>query len=91
MRVGASALMVHHGIDKLGNPAGFDGSFGQRTWGRLHDITPPQAVGPRSVVYYVDCGRADLEAIPDLLRRLAVLDSQQPIRTVLIGEGYLPA
>ena len=23
MRVGASALMVHHGIDKLGNPAGF--------------------------------------------------------------------
>ena len=23
LRVGASALMVHHGIDKLGNPAGF--------------------------------------------------------------------
>ncbi len=70
--------------------AGFDGSFGSSEAGRLHEITPPRPIGRGRVVYHVDCGRAELSCVPDLMRRLAVLHSSQAIEGVLLGEGFVP-
>jgi tetratricopeptide (TPR) repeat protein len=71
--------------------AGYDGAFGQRTRGRLHFISNPERVEPGAAMYYVDCGRADLDAIDDLLKRLELLHEPYKIEAVLIGRGFLPA
>jgi hypothetical protein len=70
--------------------AGYDGAFGVQDRGRFHYISDPSAIGPNTVLYHVDCGRTELTAIDDLLRRLDVLNSQHPIDGVLIGRGFLP-
>jgi hypothetical protein len=69
---------------------GFDGTFGSREAGRFHEIDDPMPVGDRGVVYHLDLGRSEVEAIPALLRRLLVLHGQHPIRSVVFGRGYLP-
>jgi tetratricopeptide (TPR) repeat protein len=71
--------------------AGYDGAFGSQTRGRLHTISDPEEVGPGAVLYHVDLGRADQEAIDNLLHRLLVVHDQQPIRCVVLGRGYLPS
>ena len=70
--------------------AGYDGEFGSRTEGRLHTISDPEELGPDAVLYHVDLGRAEFQAIQDLLRRLLVLHDRHPIRCVVLGRGYLP-
>lgn len=70
--------------------AGFDGAFGSTDRGRLHYISDPQPIGEHTVLYHVDCGRAEHLAIEDLLKRLSVLHSQHPIAGVLIGRGFVP-
>lgn len=71
--------------------AGWDGAFGSKDAGRLHYISDPEPRRDgRGVVYHVDMGRASLDAIEDLLRRLYVLHGQHPIARVLIGRGFLP-
>jgi hypothetical protein len=70
--------------------AGFDGAFGSQERGRFHYISDPQSLGPHAVQYDVDAGRAQLDAITDLLRRLLVLHDRAPISAVLLGRGYLP-
>ena len=71
--------------------AGFNGSFGTAERGRFHSISDPESTAPDMVAYKLDCGRADVGCIADLLRRLAVLHGQHPIRHVALGRGYLPA
>lgn len=72
--------------------AGFDGAFGSATAGRFHFIGDPEAIGGRDAISWnVDCGRASLDAITDLLRRLAVLHERVPLRAVVLGRGYVPA
>lgn len=72
--------------------AGWDGAFGTRDGGRLHYISDPDPKRDgRGVTYHVDCGRARVDAIDDLLRRLEGLHSQFRIARVLIGRGFLPA
>lgn len=70
--------------------AGFDGAFGSHDAGRLHEISDLE-VGPAGVRFSVDCGRAALGAVDDLLRRLTVLHATQPLRCVHLGRGYPPA
>lgn len=70
--------------------SGFSGDFGSHDRGRLHYISDPERFQPNAVAYHVDCGRAELAAIDTLLRRLAVLSSQEKIRHVVIGRGFLP-
>ncbi len=69
--------------------AGFNGDFGSKESGRFHFITNPEPVGTRAVVYTVDLGRASFDAIPALLRRLGVLNTQHPIRRVQFGQAKL--
>lgn len=70
--------------------AGFHGAFGTKDGHRFHYISDPEAKRNfRAVTYDVDLGRAKVEAIDDLLRRLVVLHSTHAIRRVLIGRGYL--
>lgn len=69
--------------------AGFNGEFGEKDRGRFHYVTDPDPVGTRAVSYVVDLGRASFEAIPALLRRLAVLHDRVRIRRVVLGEGRL--
>ena len=70
--------------------AGFDGTFGSTDRGRFHYISDPAAVGDHTVLYTVDCGRAEHLAIEDLIKRLSVLHSSQPIASLLIGRGFVP-
>ena len=69
---------------------GYNGSFGETDRGRFHYATHPEFVGDRTVAWTFDLGRARFDAIPDLLRRLAVLHDRAPIRRVLLGQGRLP-
>lgn len=70
---------------------GWDGAFGSKDAGRMHYISDPQPSREgRAVTYHVDMGRASLEAIEDLLRRLHVLHDRHAIKRVLIGRGFLP-
>ena len=71
--------------------AGFDGEFGSHDQGRFHSISDPEPLGEHTVRYQLDCGRAESEAIDDLLKRLAVLHTTHPIAGVLIGRGFLPS
>ncbi len=70
--------------------AGYDGSFGVQDRGRFHYISDPMELGPSTVMYHVDCGRTEVGAIDDLLKRLGVLHSHSPIAAVLIGRGFVP-
>ena len=70
--------------------AGFEGVFGAPDRGRFHSITDPLQVGPHTVRYDLDCGRAEVTAIEDLLKRLDVLHTRHPIAGVLIGRGFVP-
>jgi hypothetical protein len=70
--------------------AGYNGEFGDGDRGRFHYVTDPEPTGTSAVAYTVDLGRAELRAVSDLLRRLAVLHERHPIRRVLLGEGRLP-
>ena len=70
--------------------AGFDGAFGSHDQGRFHSISDPEPLGDHTVRYQLDCGRAESQAIDDLLKRLAVLHATHPIAGVLIGRGFLP-
>ena len=70
--------------------AGFNGQFGTRDGHRFHYISDPEAKRNfRAVTYDVDLGRAKIEAIHDLLRRLTVLHEAHPLARVHIGRGYL--
>lgn len=70
--------------------AGWDGNFGSHEAGRFHQISDPESPAPDALAYNLDCGRAEVTAIDDLLRRLAILHDRHPIRHVVIGRGYLP-
>lgn len=69
---------------------GYNGTYGTQTGGRFHYVTDLERVGDRGVSVIVDLGRARLDAVHDLLKRLAVLSARQPIARVILGEGRLP-
>lgn len=69
--------------------SGFNGEFGEKERGRFHYVTDPDPLGDRALSYVVDLGRASFEAVPALLRRLAVLHDRARIRRVVLGEGRL--
>ena len=71
--------------------AGFEGAFGTTDQGRFHSISDPELLDDQTVRYQLDCGRAEANAIDDLLKRLSVLHSTHPISGVLIGRGFLPS
>jgi hypothetical protein len=68
---------------------GFNGAFGSRDKGMLHEISSPEECGKYGVLYYVDCGRAEMSAIEDLISRLSNQHSRTPIAAVLFGNGLL--
>lgn len=70
--------------------AGFDGAFGSTTGGRFHEASDAEPFGRGVVVYHFDLGRAEVGAVPDLLRRLALLHDRHPISAVLVGRGQVP-
>jgi hypothetical protein len=70
--------------------AGFDGAFGSHDQGRFHSITDPIQMAEHIVRYDLDCGRAEVTAIEDLLKRLSVVHAHHPIAGILIGRGFLP-
>lgn len=70
---------------------GYSGEFGETDRGRFHYISDPERIGPRSVLYHVDCGRSELRCIDELLKRLELLHTPYRIEAVLIGRGFLPA
>lgn len=70
--------------------AGWDGAFGTHDQGRFHSISDPESMSPDSVAYNLDCGRAEVTATDDLLRRLVILHDRHPIQHVVFGRGYLP-
>ena len=70
---------------------GYSGEFGETERGRFHYISDPERIGPRAVLYHVDCGRAELRSIDELLKRLELLHTPYRIESVLIGRGFLPA
>lgn len=69
---------------------GFHGSFGTNTSHFFHEISPPMVIDDNSVTYYMDCGRAGVEGIDNLLRRLEIAHDRFGIDCVIIGEGFLP-
>lgn len=71
--------------------AGYNGHFGSQDAGRFHEVSDLEPCGPGAVRVSIDAGRAEVSAVPDLLRRLTVLHGQHPIAAVLIGRGFLPA
>lgn len=68
---------------------GFLGKFGSEKEGFFHEIGFPQEIDENSVNYYMDCGRAGVEAIEDLLKHLEIAHSRFGIDTIIIGEGFL--
>ena len=70
--------------------AGFDGAFGDSERGRLHEITDILSPEAGVAMVQVDCGRAEADAIPDLLRRLDKLHDEHRIASVLVGRGFVP-
>jgi tetratricopeptide (TPR) repeat protein len=70
---------------------GWDGAFGDADGRRFHYISDPEPRRDgRAVTYHCDLGRARVEAIDDLVRRLGVLHASRPIGRVILGRGYLP-
>jgi tetratricopeptide (TPR) repeat protein len=71
--------------------AGWNGAFGSRDAGRFHYVSDPEVRrAGRAVVYHVDMGRASLDSVDDLIRRLTVLNERRRITRVLVGRGFLP-
>ncbi len=71
--------------------AGYDGSFGTLDAQRFHYVSDPDPKrGGKGVTYNVDLGRARVEALDDLLRRLVGFHSVHPLKMLLVGRGYLP-
>lgn len=70
--------------------AGYKGQFGTGSKGFFHEISPLERVNDNSMVFYVDMGRASEGSIEDLLSRLSILHEKSAIKTVVIGQGYLP-
>jgi len=70
--------------------AGFHGQFGTQTNGFFHEIGRPMVIDDNSVTYYMDCGRAGVEAVDNLLHRLEIAHDRYGIDCVIIGEGFLP-
>ena len=70
---------------------GYNGEFGETERGRFHYISDPERIGPRAVLYHVDCGRAEIRSIDELLKRLELLHTPYRIEAVLLGRGFLPA
>lgn len=69
---------------------GWNGSFGTQDAGRFHYIGDPEAVGEYALSYVVDLGRAEFDAIGDLLRKLTVASDRLSLRRVMFGRGRLP-
>ena len=70
--------------------SGYNGDFGSSEQGRFHYATDLERVGDHAVAGAFDLGRASFDAIPDLLKRLIVLNDRYPIRRVVFGAGRLP-
>jgi tetratricopeptide (TPR) repeat protein len=69
---------------------GFNGAFGTPDGQRFHYVSDPEPRREgRAVTYNVDLGRARIEALDDLLARLAVLHATHPLAEVLIGRGMI--
>ena len=70
--------------------AGFNGAFGEPgKKGMLHEIYNFERVDENTVMFYVDCGRARLDALVDFINRLELFHQQYPIIGMLIGRGFL--
>jgi hypothetical protein len=69
--------------------AGYNGDFGDDATGRFHYVTDPDITGERSVSYTFDLGRASMDAIQALLRRLTVLNDHHPLKRVVFGSSVL--
>lgn len=70
---------------------GWNGAFGTREGGRMHYISDLEVKRDgRGVTFHVDMGRARIDAIDDLLRRLEGLHSTHRIERILLGRGWLP-
>lgn len=69
---------------------GYNGTYGEKDWGRFHFITDPELLGDRAVTYTVDLGRSKYEAILGLLSRLAVLHEKHAIRRLVLGQARIP-
>ena len=69
--------------------AGFHDSLAPKS-GFFHEIGPPMVIDDNSVTYYMDCGRAGVEAVENLLHRLEIAHERFGIDCVIIGEGFLP-
>jgi hypothetical protein len=70
---------------------GYDGAFGDGDGRRFHYVSDPELRrGGAAVVYHLDMGRARIDAIDDLVRRLGVLHASFQILRVVLGRGYLP-
>lgn len=69
--------------------AGYNGDFGDEATGRFHYVTDAEMVGERSVSYTLDLGRASMDAIGALMRRLTVLHDHHPLNRVVFGSSVL--
>ena len=67
--------------------SGFNGDFGDKDSGRFHFVSDPEQIGDNAVQYVFDLGRAKVEAIGSLLRRLAIVHERLPLRRVILGRG----
>jgi tetratricopeptide (TPR) repeat protein len=71
--------------------SGFHGSYGEPgKEGMFHEIYNFERVDQNSISFYVDLGRARLEAVEDFLNRLELFHQQYFIDAVLFGDGFLP-
>jgi len=70
--------------------SGYNGDFGESDTGRFHYATDLEPLGRRAVVGVFDLGRAKMDAVHDLMRRLTILHDSFPIERVLFGQGRLP-
>jgi tetratricopeptide (TPR) repeat protein len=70
--------------------AGYNGDFGDAKQGRFHYATDAEDAGHGGAAWSFDLGRTTMDAIANLLNRLAVLHDRHPIRRVLLGGGRLP-
>jgi len=86
----ADAVSLLDGVIETWYTAGFNGDFGSADRGRFHEVTDIAEVEPGVAQVHVDCGRAEAEAVVDLLRRFDRLHDEERIASVLIGRGYVP-
>jgi tetratricopeptide (TPR) repeat protein len=71
--------------------SGYEGAFGTRDAQRFHYVSDPDVKRDGfGVTYTVDLGRARVEGLDDLLRRLVGFHASHPLRALIVGRGYLP-